>query len=363
MMKCLRPRILYLVLFHIIVTPLICYGGDPTQEIKVLKKRLESLERRQADLYHTLKEKKAPGLVREIIKKLYFGGLMEIEGFVEDDDAKGSSSDILLATVEFDMDVEANGMAGHVLFLYEEDITEPMELDEATVTVEVGYGLSLTAGRMYLPFGVLKTHFITDPLILELGETRQTAFLAGYSTKALDLSIGIFNGDTMKDGDNSIDDVVVSLNILPLDNTKIGASYLSNLADTKIGLTGRNIHKEVPGIGLFLDISFKRWLLSWEYIGAGTGFDAKDLDSNNNGRGDRPQAYNMEVAYIISDFVECSLRYEGSREFLDFPEEQYGVEFAYRPFDNTVVAFEYMHGRLGGGKWRKRFTTQLGMEF
>ena len=53
----------------------------------------------------------------------------------------------------------------------------------------------LNAGKIYVPFGNFESHFISDPLTLELGETRESAVKVGFANDMFDLCMAVFNGD------------------------------------------------------------------------------------------------------------------------------------------------------------------------
>ncbi|MEE8300436.1 MAG: LbtU family siderophore porin [Desulfatiglandales bacterium] len=136
-------------------------------------------------------------------------GLIEVEASSEAidhvdpavDDER--SSDIVLATVELGVDADiAKHVKGHILFLFEEDDTEPIEVDEGIISIdgEDVLPLYLNAGTMYVPFGRFESHFISDPLTLELGETRESAVLGGFANDWVELSLGTFNGDIDETG-------------------------------------------------------------------------------------------------------------------------------------------------------------------
>jgi hypothetical protein len=45
----------------------------------MLKKKLDKVEKNQAELYHSLEEKKASGLMTKISDKFSLGGIIEVE--------------------------------------------------------------------------------------------------------------------------------------------------------------------------------------------------------------------------------------------------------------------------------------------
>ncbi|MBW2590686.1 MAG: LbtU family siderophore porin, partial [Deltaproteobacteria bacterium] len=114
------------------------------------------------------------------------------------------SSDIVVSTVEVGIDAEiVKHVSGHILFLYEEDDT-PIEVDEAIISIngEDVVPLYLNAGQMYVPFGNFESHMISDPVTLELGETRESAVVAGFANDCIGISAGVFNGDIDETGED-----------------------------------------------------------------------------------------------------------------------------------------------------------------
>lgn len=150
-----------------------------------------------AQLYETLHEKITPEGIEVIPGLMYIGTLMEVEAEYREQDGQ-ESSDLKLSTFELGLEVKAHELLkGYALLLWEQDDTEPIDLDEAYLVLGDGKGmpLSLTAGRFYLPFGMFYSHFITDPITLELGETRKTAAMLGYTHDYFDIHAGAFRRD------------------------------------------------------------------------------------------------------------------------------------------------------------------------
>ena len=121
-------------------------------------------------------------------EKITLSGAVEVEASHEAMDFKDpavtdtDNDDIVLATVELGVDVDfAKHVGGHVLFLWEEDDTDPVEVDEGFIILdgEDVVPLYLSAGKMCVPFGYYESHFISDPITLELGETKESALKGG----------------------------------------------------------------------------------------------------------------------------------------------------------------------------------------
>jgi len=333
-------------------------------------------------------EQKQEGLLAKWADKITLSGLIEGEACYEDYDYDDpatddeDSSDITLATVELAVDVDlVKHVKGHVLFLWEEDETEPVDVDEGYITLdgEDVVPLYLNVGKLYVPFGNFESHFISDPLTLELGETRESALTVGCKNEWMDVSVSAFNGDIDEVGeDNHIETYVASASFSVPEKLssnfgiRAGVSYISNIADTD-GLgdeitedAGGNkyIKDYVEGLSAFLSISFMdKLFLECEYLGALDEFEAGEL-SFDNGKEIQPETWNIELAYAATDRLEVAVKYEGGDDLGDvLPEDQYGAAVSYSLFENTSLSLEYLHGEFENDDERDLITTQLAVEF
>ncbi len=340
-------------------------------EMQELKKRVNELEEHQGELYHSLKEKKRPGHKTGISDRISFGGLVEVElSQASGGPDSETSSDIVAATVELSVDAEINdSVNAHVLLLWEEDDTDPIAMDEATIEVTSPYGLVITGGKMYVPFGVFNSHFVSDPITLELGETNESAILVSYETGIFSGSVGIFNGDIDSNKENVIDDFVLSVTATPMKDLTVGVSYITDIAEGDIGLTTNPDVDSVGGIGLSATYVYDRFTIEFEYVGALEDFNVNDLNDDGDGNGDRPSAFNLEVAYQLNDKTEIAGKYESSSEMFDQPESQVGAVASYELFPHTAVAIEYLFGEYdssfatAGAEDRHLLTGQIAVEF
>ncbi|MFW6052906.1 MAG: LbtU family siderophore porin, partial [Desulfosalsimonas sp.] len=176
--------------------------------------------------------------------RLEVSGLLEAEAGYESIDYNDpaeedeDASDVALATMELGVDAVVNDyVSGHVLFLWEEDDTEPVDLDEGFITLTGGANRPayMSAGKMYVPFGNFETHMISDPLTLELGEARESAIQAGLEMNGFYGSVYLFNGDADEfDKDSHIDNYGANAGFV-MESEKfsldIGASYINNITD------------------------------------------------------------------------------------------------------------------------------------
>ncbi|MGB9499007.1 MAG: LbtU family siderophore porin [Dissulfuribacterales bacterium] len=268
------------------------------------------------------------GMLGKWADKITLSGLIEAEANYENMDYDRpatddeDSSDITLATVELGVDVDIiKHVKGHVLYLWEEDDTEPVDVDEGFITLdgEDVVPLYLNVGKLYVPFGNFETHFISDPLTRQLGETRESALSVGYVNEWTDVSVSAFNGDIDETGeDNHIESYVASASFSVseelISNFGIsgGVSYISNIADTDgLGDTitedaegNKYIEDYVDGFNAFLSISFMdKLFLECEYLGALDEFEANEL-SFDDGNEFQPETWNFELAYAATDRLE-----------------------------------------------------------
>ena len=314
-------------------------------------------------------------------EKITLSGLIEVEGSYEDVDYDDpgtpdeDSSDIALATVELGIDADiTKHVGGHILFLWE-DGESSVNLDEGFIILdgEDVVPLYLNVGKLYVPFGNFESHFISDPLTLEIGETSEGAVKAGYTNEWVEACVSVYNGDVEEAGDDNshIDDFVASINITPTISEdfslSFGVSYISNIAESDglEGETSGTIVEDVAGVGIFASIAYKeRFFLELEYVSAIDNFHAGDL-SFDNGRDLEPETWNIEFAFLPTEDLELAIRYEGGNDLGDdfLPDTRYGGVVSYSLFDATTLAVEYLHSSYDNDDEADTVTVQLGVEF
>ena len=338
------------------------------ENIEDLYERIEKLEAKA--------EKK--GVLDSLSEKITLSGVIEVEA----DYAKNGedASDIVVATVEVGIDAQiAKHVSGHILFLYEEDDT-PFDVDEAIISIngEDVVPLNLNVGQMYLPFGNFESHMISDSLTLELGETRESAVVAGFATDLIDISAGIFNGDVNEmEKDNKIESYVVSAVFTLPENTvadfglTAGASYISNIGDSdSLQEEIATVEDYVPGYSAFVSISvLDKFFFNAEYLTAADEFAAGEL-SFDGGQEFKPSTWYAELAVGIIEDLEIAAHYAesddcGSDDCGDdcLPKNRYGAAITYGPFENTSLALEYLHDKFENNDEADIVTAQLAIEF
>ncbi|MEJ2333726.1 MAG: LbtU family siderophore porin [Desulfobulbaceae bacterium] len=298
-------------------------------------------------------------LLQKINERVTLSGVVEVEAFSAEDFDGADTSDITLATVGLGLDAEiTEWVNAHILLLYEEDDTEPMDLDEGTITLGnlEKFPLYLNAGKMYVPFGSFESNMISDPLTLELGETRESAALVGFEASGFYGSFYAFNSDINETGD---DDTIASFGAnagygYENDNMSldIGADWINNIAAADIfkdgiGPGGITEVQDYPsGLTAHLTLGYGPFMLIGEYLGALDAFQVDELDFN--GTGAEPSAWNLEVAYtreIKGKETTFAVGYQKTDEALalELPEERILATIGVEIWKYTSLALEYLH--------------------
>ncbi len=350
------------------------------QEILNLKHKVERLEKSRIPLATEETEKEE--LQANWFDNITLSGLVEVEaGYVDTPD--GSESDVILATVEFGIDAQlTDWVNAHVLFLYEDGMDNP-EVDEAIITIanlDESPWL-LAAGRMYVPFGNYDSNMVSDPLTLEIGETREEAVQAGYFSGNFYSSAFVFNGDANEDGSTHIDDFGFNLGWAHEASDEhmgyaLGASWINNLADSdslqETIIDPNDLQDKVGGIGLHGLLNLGSFVLIAEYLGATESFDIADLAFD--GGGAKPQAWNLEAAWLFQIMEKDAIigvAWQQTKDALalELPESRFLATASVEVYKNTALSLEYAHdedysvNKGGSGDASDALTLQLAASF
>jgi hypothetical protein len=259
-------------------------------------------------------------------------------------------------------------LGGHISGLWEEDVTEPMVVDEAVSTLTSPWQLlgptpALDFGRQYLPFGKFNSSMISDPLTLELGETRTTAALLTLEGERWSTSVGAFEG-AVDDGDGSIDSWVAAVEVMPREGLTMGASWLSDLAESDADLVQDEglYRNEVPGWSAFVTLQHDTIGLTAEYLAATKNFKFEQVEAGEDLTGRRPEAWNLELSWQPLDHVQLAARYEAAHAYQN-DVRRYGATASYGLCDYALLAVEYLHTDADGKAPEHFFTAQLAVEF
>jgi len=363
------------------------------------KQALEGAPQRVQELERELEDKE--GIADGWFRNIEIAGLIEVEAFYAEPFGGGDESDIVLATFEL-------GIASQVTdwveiaasLLFEEDETD-LEVDIAYITIANPdvTPVFLTAGQIYVPFGAYETNLVSDPLTLEIGETRETAVQLGFVYEGFGGSVYAFNGDNKIDGDSRIGSWGANLlygQELDTVTWTVGAGYISDLgdSDTLQDAVGDNrsarldelVESGDPLAGTFNTDPSERtggWTanlaviaggfnLIGEYLTAADDFDPDSLSFK--GAGAQPSAWNIEIGYGFEMFGKESVvaaAYQGTDEAVaqELPKERWMLGLSVGIFDNTALSLEYAYDTDydeddgGTGDNANAVVAQLAVEF
>lgn len=317
-----------------------------------------------------------------LVDKIQLSALIETEMTAmrteEADGTRTKSSDISLATAQISANADINQyVGGRLVFLYEEGVNDDdIAIDEAIIAIKGGNNSPLytNIGHQYVPFGRFESHFISDPGPLTLGETNDTAVVAGFANDIAEFSLGAFKGKVKETGKSDhINSAVASVTLTKPDadqdglSLSCGISYLSNLATSdslEAETTASEVVDMVGGWSSFISLDYgDRFFFDAEYLGAVNDFAITDFSFTDE-ENLSPEAWNLEVAARIYEKAELAFRYGGSngtRAFL--AEDEYGIALLYNLFRSTNVTVEYLRQKFMNSGDNNQGAIQLAVEF
>jgi len=346
------------------------------------------LSQRVAQLEEKLKAGE-DGALAEWTKRITMSGVVEVEaGFSTADPVDGEStddSDIAVATVEVGIGAKiVDHVSGDILFLYEDG--EDIAVDEAFITLdgEDVIPLYLRAGELYVPFGNFESHMISDPLTLEIAETREAALQIGTETGGFYGSAFMFNGDVNESDadDDHIDNFGANAGFgmeSEIFQFDVGVSYINNLIDAD-GWEGaiEDINSEleegeefalneyVGGVGAYAIIGVGPVTFIGEYVTALDDVKWVDADANLTNE-DQIAAWNAEIGFgfaIGAKEATLAVAYQGTDNAQNrLPETRYLGTFGVSVFENTTLALEYLMDEYENDDEATALTAQLAIEF
>ena len=382
------------------------YAGEIEDELRAIKARLEKLEQivdkqnntinQQNDVIEE-KSKQIEELVQNSntnnsgssngwFNNIEISGVAEVEAGYNDPDEGDSSSDIVLATAELGVAAEVNDwVSAETVLLFEEDDTD-LEVDVAIVTIaNPNKPWFISSGLMYEPFGTFETNLISDPLTLEIAETRETSVLTGIEHNGFAGGVYVFNGDLSEKGDDDIDNFGAFASYSQEnDNSSfaVNLGYINDIGDSdtlqdviqeNIDAAAVEYSDQVAGFSIDGIFAYGPFSVIAEYIMALDDFEADELVFKTGGA--EPEAFNIEVGYSFNVSgipMTAALAYQGTDEAvaLELPEERIIGGLSAEIFDGTALSFEWAHDEdysdSNGGTDEfdgNTITSQLAVEF
>lgn len=359
-----------------------------SQEIRAKDRRISELEQKQLG--------SSPG--DDWFQSVTFSGAVEIEASGTDSDgfSGDDASDINVATAELGIEAVINDWTtANLVLLWEEEDggSSDLTVDEAIITfanpdVTPFY---FTAGRTAAPFGRFDTNMVSDPLTMDIGETKETLLLVGIETEGFYASVYGFNGDLDDGGDNVIDNGGVDLGFTWEETDRsvdFGVSYINDIGDSD-GVSdvisgnlpgGVDYRRNVPSYAAHAMFTVGGFNLIGEYVTASKQFDLTN-ELAFNGSGAKPSAWNLEAGYsfqLAGHESAVAVGFQKTKEALGLglPEKRISAAFSVVILENTTFSLEWAHdedygtgdldavsGTAGTGTDSDTITAQLAIEF
>jgi hypothetical protein len=303
---------------------------------------------------------------------LQLNGLIEA-GWVYTKPYAGSSEDEgIISTLELGMTFQPHPWVKvQAIGLYEDNGRAPLELDVAQLRVGPPEGTwFVDGGQFYLPFGRYESSMVSDPLTLELGETREIAGAVGFELDQFYGAVYAFEGKQHEEGGQSSNEWGLEVGFAgqvgahPL---TLALGYLSDLGDSdRLREVVEDDHR-VGGLAASLLFEAGPWTLIGEYVTSNERFN---LGAGEALAEQQPCAWMLEAGYgfeLFSKPAQIALGYQGSAEALalELPAARGLVTFNLEIYDYTILQLEYAHdqdygeGEGGTGNSGHTFTAQV----
>lgn len=308
----------------------------------------------------------------ELVPGLGLGAQVEVEASLEKQ-GSDENSDINVTTFEVGLEAAPmDGVRGEVTLLWEEGETDSLEVDSAVLTLggTEDIPLAVSAGRMYLPFGAFNSLMVSDPLPLELGETRETAVALCGEWMGFEAWAGAFTGEL--DDAEDITKGAAAVAWRPVEGLALGVSVLSHIGegggyvdDLNQVLADSGSYDDAPGVSTFVMLELNPVTIAAEYLGAVK--DMKWTDAEGQTTSAQPQAWHLDVAWAFTDNWSAAVRYEGSKKFKsdEMPEHQGGAALFWQVNAFVTIGLEYLYGTFDAEDVddRQLATVQVALEF
>jgi len=226
--------------------------------------------------------------------------------------------------------------------------------------------LYFTAGQLYAPYGRYSSAMISAPLTMILARTKTRPFILGYKSQGASgpyaAVYGFISETTLKrsdvgglnmgyifSSDTASGDIGVGL-IGSITDSQ-GMQWTGSLPYTTFGgfaspTNGSEAVNEVPGLNIHGNVSFDRYSLTAEWVGAARAFQPQALSFN--GAGAKPSAWQLEAGVTFKTFdkpASFALGYQQSNETLalNLPHQRISGVMSISLWKDTVESLEYRH--------------------
>lgn len=327
----------------------------------------------QPRIYRSPEERRDAGLGHQLNDWLKASGLIEIEreriDFKLADTSQISEDDgtIFNGQLAFELTL-SDSISAEINIESEIEDRSHTFLDEAILKIDLE-PFEIELGRISVPFGEYYSHFVTGPL-LEFSETLAEGAVFSYAPlDVLDISFYAFESKVDHLGTGSFADWGVNLEVFnESESIKFGLGYLSDLAESDEQLLAEIESPSSYKVGAwnaYAVLGFEQSEITAEYVSAQEKFRQLEPEL------DKPSAFNIEYAYFLDQTTQIAIRYERSKDLEDAPQQQYGINFSWRPNQTILLSVEYLKGKYLNGieldadeaRKSKSFAAQIAIEF
>ncbi len=258
---------------------------------------------------------------------------------------------------------------------YEDNGRVPPYLDVAHILAGPPNGSwFLDLGQLYLPFGRYDTHMVSDPLTLNLGETRDITAALGFEWEGLFGAAYSFSHADRTGDTGKLDEWGAELGYAG----KPGGSVLTLALGYNSDLGNSNTLRylvapsaQISGIAFSILRETGPWTFIGEVVSATRPFGP---DAGEALAGQSPSAWMLEVDYdfeFLDKGAQLALGYQGSSEALalDLPKSRGLVTFNLGLYQGTTLQLEwalnqdYDESAGGTGKTGNTFAAQVTVRF
>ena len=344
-----------------------------------MEKRIRQLEKRVSaqDEMIVEKDKQIAKLTKggKWSDAVKVGGAIELLGTFANPAEGDSTSDVSVDTLDLVIGAKlSDWVSGETALTRKGD---SMDLDTATLTFGPPDGAwSLTGGQLYLPFGAFETNLVSDPLSLDIGETRQTALQFNLASGGLSGAVFIFKGDSPEDGLDRVQGAGAAVGYsMEKKNFGFGMnlSYINDLgdSDTLQGVIADSIDR-AQGISASAKMRIGNITFLGEYLGALDEFHAEEVAFM--GRGAKPSGWMVETVYgfaLIGKAATLAVSYQTTDEALalELPKKRVLFGLSAELTDGVFLGVEWARdndygvGEGGTGKDSDTFSVLLAAGF
>lgn len=223
-----------------------------------------------------------------------------------------------------------------------------------------------TVGQLYVPFGRYSSAMVSPTLPMILARTKSRPIIVGYKSQEPTgplVSLYGFKSDTTL-GTSGIGGVNLAYIFSASKGSgEIGASFISSVNDatgmqytnsppaTTFGgfaslTNGSESVQKTPAAGVHANVSFDRYSLTAEWVGATERFRTQDLSFD--GHGALPQALQAEAGVTFSAFdkpasLAAAYQWSGETLALNMPHQRISGVFNISVWKDTLESLEYRH--------------------